>query len=108
MNNYEAVSFSIFYSLKYGFELEDLNIEWVIKKGDCIMLLMTWLYYLKVCHGNSGATLLKPLKKEALRLKDSELDRYWLFCYEVLSYGHFGGDWRQMKQAGVSFVKGVL
>lgn len=104
-HNYEAISYAIYFSLKHGFTLNELDITWVIERGDCVLLLMTWLYYLKANHGNANATQLKPLKKEARRLKDADMDRYWLFCYEALSFGNLKGEWRQLKQAGVSFVK---
>ncbi len=106
--NYEGVSYAIYFSLKYHFVLDVLDIDWVIKKGDCIMLLITWLYYLKLNHGNRKATQLKPLKAEAMRLKDSDFDRYWLFCYEVIPYSDLKGEWKQMKRAGVSFVKAAF
>lgn len=32
------------------------------------------------------------------------MDRYWLFCYEVLTYGNLAGDWKKMKMADVSFI----
>lgn len=108
IHNYEAIGYAIYFSLKHGFDLAELDIDWVIARGDCVLLLMTWLYYLKANHGKTGATQLKPLKAEAKRLKDAEMDRYWLFCYETLSYGLLSGDWRKLKQAGVSFVKTVL
>ncbi len=108
VHNYEAIGYAIYFSLKHGFDLAELDIDWVIARGDCVLLLMTWLYYLKANHGKTGATQLKPLKAEAKRLKDTEMDRYWLFCYETLSYGLLSGNWRKLKQAGVSFVKTVL
>lgn len=104
VNNYEAISYAIYYSLSYNFELSELDIDWVIQRGDCILLLLTWQYYLKLNHGKSGATQLKPLKAEAKRLKATDMDRYWLFCYEALSFGNLSGEWRQLKQAGVSFI----
>lgn len=107
-HNCEAVSYAIYFSLKHGFTLNELDIGWVIERGDCVLLLMTWLYFLKVNRGNAKATQLKPLKKEALRLKDVDMDRYWLFCYEALSFGNLKGEWRVLKQAGVSFVKAGL
>jgi hypothetical protein len=69
---------------------------------------MTWLYYLKVNHGNRSATDLKPLRREAMRLKDTDMDRYWLFCYEVVARDHLPEDWKAMKLAKVSFVKATL
>lgn len=107
-HNYEAISYAIFFSLKYGFTLDVLDVDWVIKRGDCVLLLLTWLYYLKINHGKTNAIQLKPLKKEAIKLKNDDMDRYWLFCFEALSYGNLKGEWRQLKQSGVSFVKSEL
>lgn len=107
-HNYEAISFAIYYSLKYDFTLKELDVNWVIERGDCVLLLMTWLYYLKVNHGNRSDTDLKPLRREAMRLKDTDMDRYWLFCYEVVARDHLPGDWKAMKLAKVSFVKATL
>lgn len=73
-----------------------------------MLLLMTWLYYLRENHGNRLATQLRPLRKEAERLKDAEMDRYWLFCYEVVAMTNLKDDWKVLKKAGVSFVKTVL
>lgn len=104
-HNYEAISYAIYYSLKHGFTLNELDIDWVIERGDCVLLLMTWLYYLNVNHGKRKATQLKPLVAEAKRLKNMDMDRYWLFCYEVLTYSNLDNDWQVLKRAGVSFVK---
>ena len=41
----------------------------------------------------------------ARELKKTDMDRYWLFCYEALTWGSLPGDWRLMKQAGVSFIR---
>lgn len=107
-HNYEAISYAIYFSLKHDFALKELDINWVIERGDCVLLLMTWLYFLKVNHGNRLATDLKPLRKEAMRLKDSDMDRYWLFCYEVVAMSNLLGDWKAMKLANVSFIKATL
>lgn len=107
-HNYEAIGYAIYFSLKHGFTLNELDISWVIERGDCVLLLMTWLYYLKVNHGKTRATQLKPLVAEAKRLKDADMDRYWLFCYEALSYSNLKDEWQVLKRAGVSFVKTVL
>ena len=36
--------------------------------------------YLNVNHGNRKASDLKPLRNEAKKLRDLDMDRYWLFC----------------------------
>lgn len=107
-HNYEALSYAVYFSLKHGFTLNELDINWVIERGDCVLLLMTWLYYLKLNHGNRRATDLRPLRKEAERLSDSNMDRYWLFCYEAIAMSNLKGDWKVLKRAGVSFIKDGL
>lgn len=104
-HNYETISYAIYFSLKYGFTLNELDIDWVIARGDCVLLLMTWLYYLKINHGNRRATDLQPLRKEAERLEGVDMDRYWLFCYEVVAVSNLRDDWKKLKQEGVSFIK---
>ena len=104
-HNYEAISYAIYFSLKYGFTLNELDIKWVIERGDCVLLLMTWIYYLKKNHNNRRATQLKPLLAEAKRLSDTDMDRYWLFCYEVLTYSDLKDEWKQLKKDGISFLK---
>lgn len=107
-HNYEAISYAIYFCLKHDILLKDLDIEWVIKRGDCVLLLMTWLYYMRINHGNRRATELKPLRNEAMMLKDSDMEKYWLFCYEVVAASNLSGDWQKMKQANVSFIKNPL
>lgn len=107
-HNYEAISYAIYFSLKHNFSLAALDIDWVIKRGDCVLLLMTWLYYLKANHGKARATQLKPLVAEAKRLRDTDMDRYWLFCYEVLTFSNLRDEWQVLKRAKVSFVKAGL
>ena len=103
-HNYEGICFAIYYCLKHDVYLNELDKTWVIDRGDCVMLLMTWLYYLKVNKGNRLATDLRPLRRLANSIKKTDMDRYWLFCYEVLSADVLDGDWKDMKRANVSFV----
>lgn len=107
-HNYEAICYAVYFSLKFGFTLKRLDIQWVIERGDCILLLMTWLYYLKLNENNARATELKPLKKEAKRLMEEDMGRYWLFCYETLSAGNLKGDWAKLKKAGVTFLRSEI
>ena len=107
-HNYEAICYAVYFSLKFGFTLKRLDIQWVIERGDCILLLMTWLYYLKLNENNARATELKPLKKEAKRLMEEDMGRYWLFCYEVLSSGNLKGDWAKLKKAGITFLRNEI
>ena len=70
-----------------------------------MLLTMTWIYFMKQNHWNRKATQVKPLNKVAMELKNTDIDRYWLFCYEALSWGSLPGQWRSMKQADISFIR---
>ena len=104
-HNYEAICFAIYFSLKHGFSLTTLDIPWVIQSGDCVLLMMTWVYYLKHNQNNRSATQLKPLVKKAKEMKEADMGRYWLFCYETLTIGNLEGEWKQLKREGISFLK---
>lgn len=111
INNYEGACYAIFYALKYNFVLCQFDSDYekaiqdVINSKDCITLTLTWLYFMKQNHWNRTATQVKLLNREAMYLKNTDMDRYWLFCYEALTYGSLAGEWRAMKQAGVSFIR---
>ena len=108
VNDYESICYAIYFALRYDFLLDELDRDYVIRQKDCITLVMTWLYYMKVNHWNRNATQVKPLNKLARELKTSEMGRYWLFCYEALKAGSLPGDWKAMKLEGVSFIKPIF
>ena len=111
VNDYESMSYSTYYAIRYGFELDAFedNFEeaqnYVITSKDCILLTVTWIYLMEHCHWNRKASLMKTLNRVAMELKSTDMDRYWLFCYEALSWGSLPGEWRTMKQAGISFIR---
>ena len=108
VNDYESICYTIYFALRYDFLLDELDRDYVIRQKDCITLVMTWLYYMKANHWNRNATEVKPLNREAMALKNTDMGRYWLFCYEALTWGSLPGEWREMKKAGVSFIKPEL
>ena len=111
VNDYESLCYAIYFSIKYSFTLDVFDEDYisaqnyVIKSNDCLLLTMTWLYFMKQNHWKRDASQVKPLNRVARELKDADMDRYWLFCYEALSYGSLAGEWRAMKQAGISFIR---
>lgn len=87
------------------FEKDYVNEQkYVIESSDCMLLTMMWIYFMKQNHWNMDATQVKPLKQEARKLKDKDMDRYWLFCCEALKRGSLAGQWWSMKKVGVSFI----
>ena len=113
INDFESINYAIYFAVKYDFALDVFESnyreeqDYIIKGSDCLALMMTWIYFMKQNHWNRKATQVKPLNAEAMKLKDKgkNMDRYWLFCYEALSYGSLAGEWRKMKQAGISFIR---
>ena len=110
-NDYESLCYSIYFAVRYDFVLYEFEEDYVkaqdyvIKSRDCLLLLMTWIYFMKQNHWKRDATQVKPLNRVAMELKNTDMDRYWLFCYEALSWGSLYGQWRLMKNAGVSFIR---
>lgn len=46
--NYELVIYSIFFAVKYDFDICDLSADEAIKNNDCLFLLFTYLYFDKI------------------------------------------------------------
>ena len=116
INDYESLCYAIYFAMRYDFVLDAFETDYktaqqdVINSKDCLLLTFTWLYFMKQNHWNRTASQVKPLNRVAMNLKNKEndMDRYWLFCYEALTYGSLAGEWRTMKQAGVSFIRREL
>jgi hypothetical protein len=110
VNDYESLCYSVYFAIRFGFVLDAFEADYasaqdyVIKSKDCMLLIMTWIYFMKLNHWKRNATQVKPLNRVAMELKDTGIDRYWLFCYEALSWGSLSGEWRAMKKAGISFI----
>lgn len=104
-NNYESMCYAIYFALRYDFYLEELDTDYIIDQKDCVCLVLSWLYYLKANHWNRRATQVKIYIREANALKETDLGRYWLFCYEALTHGSLPGDWGNMKKAGLEFIR---
>ncbi len=111
LNDYESLCYSIYFAVRFDFLLDEFENDYtraqdyVIKSRDCLLLIMTWIYFMKQNHWKRDATQVKPLNRVAMELKNTEIDRYWLFCYEALTWGSLPGQWRSMKQAGISFIR---
>lgn len=111
VNDYESMCYSIYFAIRFDFTLEEFEKDYskaqkqVIKSNDCLLLTMTWIYFMKQNHWRRDATQVKPLNQVAMELKKADMDSYWLFCFEALKAGSLSGQWRLMKRAGISFIK---
>ena len=111
LNDYESLCYSIYFAIRFDFVLDEFENnyisaqDYVIGSRDCLLLIMTWIYFMKRNHWKRNATRVKRLNEEAMKLKKTDMDRYWLFCYEALTWGSLPGQWRSMKKAGISFIR---
>lgn len=98
---YEAMSYALFFSLKYDFLLTEDLFEKVETTNDAILLLLAYLHdekYIK------HTKVRKKYRDLATALKD-DIDEYWVFVYEVLTVASLKAEWKQMKQANITFIK---
>ncbi|EAL4959466.1 hypothetical protein JTC30_001987, partial [Campylobacter coli] len=114
--NYEAMSYALYFALKYNFKLkEKINLlEEAKRKEDCILMLLCYLYDKK---NNKDTEEYKIIannfiinttsKNTNFKILD---DEYWLFAYEVLSREDPSAlnkckDWKQIKNSNISFIR---
>jgi hypothetical protein len=98
---YEAMSYALYFSLKYDFSIVDGLYEIVEKSNDTILLLLAYLHDEKFVKHSKVTKKYKALA----RLMKDDIDEYWIFVYEVLSFGSLKGEWRQMKKENITFIK---
>lgn len=99
---YEACSFSIYWAIKYDFNIEIQTVKQdSIHSLDCIYLMISFLYDKKY----QKKAYLKEYKDLSKNLKKNDFDRYWLYIYETLSSGDLSDNYRIMKKNGLSFIK---
>lgn len=103
VKNYDAVCYALYFSMKYGFEIESLSAKDAIESNSCIYKLFAFLQFKKY----NNVTERAALRNHALDLKknDEDFDRNWLFVYEVLPQSELPGDWKELKQNKISFIQ---
>jgi len=103
---YEAMSYALFFSLKYDFLLTNDLYEKVEKSNDAVLLLLAYLHDKKYLNSSSNfnrTTIGKKYRDLANTLKD-DIDEYWIFVYEVLNAG-LCDNWQVMKKEKITFIK---
>ncbi|MCF6776229.1 RNA-directed DNA polymerase [Thiotrichales bacterium 19X7-9] len=100
---FEAMSYALYFCIKYEFKLNSRKeiFDKVKDSDDCILLLLAYLYDRKFIN-HSKVT--NKYKNKAKELKN-DIDKYWLFVYEVLTVGFLDDYWKTMKQNKISFIK---
>jgi hypothetical protein len=100
--NYELVSYSLYYSLKYDFLIDNIDLNRLRESKNCIVLLLAYLY----SDQNRITAEIKAFKKYARELAKDEgdMNEYWLFVYEALPKTHLRADWKLLKEQGITFL----
>ena len=101
-NNYSAASYIIQLSLKYNVILSIFDVDEVISKRDCVLLLCGLLYSKRYNLSRS----VKKLKAAARDLQNQDcMEEYWPFVYECLPATDLNKDWKNLKNNKISFIK---
>lgn len=98
---YEAMSYTLFFSLRYDFLLTENLFEKVEKSNDAVLLLLAYLHDEKFI---KHSKVTKKYKNLANTLKE-DIDEYWIFVYEVLTASLLCDNWKKLKQANITFIK---
>lgn len=101
--NYEISSYAIFYAIKYDFHISDVNVDAIKNSDDCILLLLGFIYFQKI-KDRTSSKVLKDYAKDIKKINE-DLEKYWLFVYEVLPQTDLKDEWKELKKAKVSFIK---
>jgi len=102
LKNYETASFCIYFALKYDFKLPILSADHGIESMNCIFMTLLHLYSENYFDGSEKKKIKGHAK--ALLSDDAEFERNWLFGYECLPKSLLKGEWKTLKNAGVSFI----
>ena len=98
---YEAMSYALFFSIKYNFKLKEDLFEIIQNSNDTILMLLAYLHDEKFINHSK---VRKKYKLLAESLKN-DIDEYWLFVYEVLPMSKLTEEWKTMKKEKVTFIK---
>lgn len=102
-NRYEASSYALYWSMIHQIPFQVSNPSDVIGTNDCVFMLMSYLYAKQ--NGFEGDV--KRYKDCAKKLKGNDMERFWLFVYEILSKDELPGNLKHMKQNHISFLSGI-
>jgi hypothetical protein len=104
-NNNEEICFSLFFAIKFNFPLLGINIDELLKTNSCVVMILEYLYFKHI----KNKTACKKCKDYALMLSlnSDDFGQFWIFIYEVLPKSSLRGDWKDMKEKQVSFLKAL-
>lgn len=101
---YEQVSYAVYFSIVYNFDMPIAAIE-LIDTSDCVLLTMGYIYFKK--KGNKAElSVLKVYAKTLISIPE-DFDRLWLFAYEVLPKTNLRDEWKTLKNNNVTFIRSI-
>lgn len=103
---YAAINYALYFALKYKFKLTETDFATMAKKSeDCVFMVLSYLYD-KI----NNPVYVEQYKKIAseLQVDTFEMDKFWLFIYEVLTKEELlDHQFKTLKLGRVSFVKNI-
>jgi len=98
--NAEAISYALYFAIKYDFSIRSFDSTKILEKSDCILNTIAWQY------AKINKLDLEPFYSSAKKLSTIEynFNRNWLFVYEVLTQSELKNTWAAMKKQHVSFI----
>lgn len=103
---YAAINYALYFALKYKFKLSEYDfLEMSQKSEDCVFMVLSYLYD-KINNPDN----IEHYKEIALKLQADvlDMDKYWLFIYEVLTNDELQDhQFKTLKKGRVSFVKDI-
>ena len=106
INNFEGISYCLYYVYKYSVDIKeifsDLNklYTFATDSKDCIVLLLASL-----CVKQYSQEFKKYKNYAREIIKNNEMDKYWIFCYEILTQSDLKSEWKKMKKEKITFIK---
>ena len=105
----DALAYCFYYGIKYRIDFLDSNDNWakeVCRINDCVSMVLAW----KFCKTHKLDSAEKIFHEHAYAIVKAddqrEVDRFWLFVYEVLDRALLGENQslRVMKKQNISFL----
>lgn len=101
IKNYEAACYVLYYAVKYGFELENINISYALNGESCLYSLLCSIYLKKY---NDHVNFQKLYDYAKSINNTTDMDANWIFVYEILKTSELSNDWKTIKKKKISFL----
>ena len=106
VRNYEEGAYALYFAIRYGFNIDNFDVEEIIKTDDAVFCLMALLYSRRRGIIVAETRLVQHAKKIASK-GEHEFQEQWIFAYEALDMSALPEEWKPLKAAKVSFVENL-